>query len=125
MFWDIIIIAGVFWIIMSIFSFMQTIQIKNIYKILEPSGKVYFGRDAGFLRTRYIAFAAVAADGTVIDAKLLKASRIITPAKIRPLDHLININLTTIDPTDIDLDAGTKLAVQNLAANFKRYMKGK
>lgn len=123
MFWDIVIIAGVFWIIMSIFSFIQSVQIKNILKILEPSGKVYFGRDAGFLRTKYIAFAAVNPDGTVINARLLKACRIITPSKIQSMDVLIHKNLLTLDPVAMDLDPKKKLAIRNLSANFKKYKK--
>lgn len=121
MFWDIVIIAGVFWIIMSIFSFIQSVQIKNIFKILEPSGKVYFGRDAGFLRTKYIAFAAVNPDGTVINARLLKACRIVTPAKIQSMDDLILKNLLTLEPAAMNLDPRKKLAIQNLSANFKKY----
>ncbi len=123
MFWDIVIIAGVFWIIMSIFSFLQTVQIRNIYKILEPAGKVYFGRDAGFLRTKYIAFAAVDNGGKVTDAKLLKASRIVTVPKILPLDRLISEDLSTLEPSSMGLDNQTELAVRNLASNFKKYRK--
>ena len=123
MFWDIVIIAGVFWIIMSVFSFIQSVQIKNILKILEPSGKVYFGRDAGFLRTKYIAFAAVNPDGTVINARLLKACRIITPSKIQSMDDLIHKNLLTLEPAAMDLDPKKKLAIRNLSANFKKYKK--
>ena len=123
MFWDIVIIAGMFWIIMSVFSFIQSVQIKNILKILEPSGKVYFGRDAGFLRTKYIAFAAVNPDGTVINARLLKACRIITPSKIQSMDDLIHKNLLTLEPAAMDLDPKKKLAIRNLSANFKKYKK--
>ncbi|MEL7656224.1 MAG: transcriptional regulator GutM [Bacillota bacterium] len=123
MFWDIVIIAGVFWIIMSIFSFIQSVQIKNIFNMLEPCGKVFFGRDAGFLRTKYIAFAAVTPDGTVVNAKLLKASRIITLAKIQSLDDLISKNLLSLDPAAMDLEARKELAIQNLSANFKKYRK--
>jgi DNA-binding transcriptional regulator of glucitol operon len=125
MFWDIVIIAGIFWIIMSIFSFIQSVQIKNIFKILEPSGQVYFGRDAGFLRTKYIAFAAVNPDGTVINAKLLKACRIVTAAKIQPMDDLIDKNLLTLEPAAMDLEAKKELAIQNLSSNYKKYAKRK
>ncbi len=121
MFWNIIIISGFFWIIMSIFSFIQTVQIKNIFKILEPSGKVYFGKDAGFLRTRYIAFASVNADGIVQNARLLKTCRIITLAKIQPLDHLISENLSTLEAATMNQDVRTGLAVANLIENFKKY----
>jgi len=121
MFWDIVIIAGFFWIVMSVFSFIQSVQIKNIFKILEPSGKVYFGKDAGFLRTKYIAFAAVNPDGTVINARLLKACRIVTLAKIQSLEYLIDKNLLTLEPAAMDLEVKKELAIQNLSSNFKRY----
>lgn len=123
MFWDIVIIAGVFWIVMSIFSFLQTVQIRNIYKILEPAGKVYFGRDAGFLRTKYIAFAAVDNGGKVTDAKLLKASRIVTIPRVLPLDRIISEDLAALEPSLTGLDSRTELAVQNLSANYKKYRK--
>ena len=121
MFWDIVIIAGLFWVIMSIFSFIQSVQIRNIFKALEASGKVYFGKDAGFLRTKYIAFAAVNPDGTVIDAKLLKACRIVTLAKILSMDDLINKNLLTLEPAAMNLDTSRELAIQNLRANYKKF----
>ncbi len=120
MFWNIVIIAGFFWIIMSIFSFIQSVQVKNIFKTLEPSGKVYIGRDAGFLRTKYIAFAAVNPDGTVTNARLLKACRIITLAKIQPMDYLIHRNLLTIEPATMGLEVKKGLAIQNLSVNFKK-----
>ena len=123
MFWDIIIIAGLLWILMSLFSFIQSIHIKNIFKILQPSGKVYFGRDSGFLRTRYYAFAAVDGNGKVTDAKLLKASRIITLPKVESLDHLINQELKSLEPSSLGLDDHAGLAVQNLVANYKKLEK--
>lgn len=120
MFWDIVIIAGVFWIIMSIFSFLQSVQVRNIYTLLEPRGKVYFGRDAGVPRTKYIAFAAVNPDGVVLDAKLLKASRIITPSKIQPMECLIDKNLLSMEPASLNLDTRTEAAIQSLRTNFKK-----
>jgi|GEM_PF-2953156 Glucitol operon activator protein (GutM). len=123
MFWNIVITAGIFWIVMSIFSFIQTVQIKNIFKVLEPFGQVYFGKDAGFLRTKYIAFAAVNSDGTVTNAKLLKANRIITVAKIQSIENLINKNLWRLEPASMNLDAKMELAVQNLSTNFKKHVR--
>jgi hypothetical protein len=106
-----------------LFSFIQSIHIKNIFKILQPSGKVYFGRDAGFLRTRYYAFAAVSGNGKVMDAKLLKASRIITLPKVESLDHLINQELKSLEPSSLGLDDHVGLAVQNLVVNYKKLEK--
>ncbi len=123
MFWNIVIIAGLLWILMSLFSFIQSIHIKNIFKILQPSGKVYFGRDAGFLRTRYYAFAAVDGNGKVRDAKLLKASRIITLPKVESLDHLINQELKSLEPSSLGLDKHVELAVKNLVVNYKKLEK--
>ncbi|MDF3003186.1 MAG: hypothetical protein K0Q48_3305 [Bacillota bacterium] len=123
MFWDIVVIAGAFWIVMSIFSFIQSVHIKNIYKVLEPTGTVYFGRDAGFLRTSYYAFAAVDGNGTVQNAKLLKASRIITIPRLEPLDHLIDKNLSTLDPSVLSLNKGAQQAVISLVTNFDKKKK--
>jgi len=123
MFWDIVVIAGLFWIIMSIFSFIQSVQIKNIFKILEPFGKVYFGKDAGFLRTKYIAFAVINPDGTVVNARLLKACRIATLAKVQSMDYLINKNLLTLEPASMNLDTKKELAIQDLRTNFKKHMR--
>ncbi len=119
MFWDIVIISGVFWIIMSIFSFIQTVQVKNIYKMLEPDGCIYFGKNASFLRTKYIAFSAVNGDGKVQNAKLLKVSRIITIPKIKSLDYLIDQNLFTVKPESLNLDVHAEHAVRNLIKNYK------
>ncbi|MBN7773197.1 transcriptional regulator GutM [Clostridium aminobutyricum] len=121
MFWNIVIITGFLWTIMSIFNFIQSVHIKNIFTMLQPSGKIYSGRDAGFLRTRYIAFAAVNPDGTVLNARLLKASGIVTLSKIHSLDYLISENLLALDPTSMNLDGRSTLAIQNLITNFKKY----
>jgi DNA-binding transcriptional regulator of glucitol operon len=123
MLWNIVIIAGIVWIILSVFNFIQSVQIRNIYKLLEPCGKIYFGRDAGFLRTRYIAFASVNPDGTVQNAKMLKTSRIVTLPNIQSLDHLISKNLLSLEPAAVNLDRRSEMAVQNLIANFKKYGK--
>lgn len=123
MLWNIIIIAGIVWIILSVFSFIQSVQIRNIYKLLEPCGKIYFGKDAGFLRTRYIVFAAVNSEGTVQNAKMLKASRIVTLSKIQSLDHLISKNLLLLEPAAMNLDIRSEIAIQNLIANFKKFGK--
>lgn len=118
MFWDIVILAGAFWVLMSFFTFMQTVQVNNIYKMLETSGKVYSGMDAGFLRTKYIAFAAVNSEGMILDARMLKASRIVTLPKTQPLDDLIDKNITSLNVASMNLEKRKALAVSNLSANF-------
>lgn len=123
MFWDIIILAGAFWILMSFFTFMQTVQVNNIYKVLEPSGKVYSGMDAGFLRTKYIAFAAVSPDGRILDARILKASRIVTLPKTQSLSDLINKNIKSLEVDSMNLDKRKALAVSNMSANFIKHSK--
>lgn len=120
MFWDIVIVAGVFWIIMSFFSYLQTVQIKNIFKMLEPSGKVYFGRDGGMFFTRYYAFAAVDASGTIVDARSLKASRLVTLAKILPFDEIIGKDLENLHIHSLALDRYMVRATENLISNFKK-----
>lgn len=111
---------------MSFFIFMQTVQVNNIYKVLEPIGKVYSGMDAGFMRTRYIAFAAVDSGGKVLDARMLKASRIITLAKTLPLESLIGKNLKNLDANSLNLDKRQSLALSNLSKNYiKRSAGGK
>lgn len=123
MFWDIVIIAGVFWIIMSFFSYLQTVQIRNIFKMLEPSGKVYFGRDGGMFFSRYYAFAAVDSSGKIVDARSLKASRLVTLAKILPFDEIIGKNLESLHTHSLDLDRYMVRATGNLISNFKKYDK--
>jgi hypothetical protein len=118
MFWDIVIVAGLFWIIMSFFSFMQTLHVRNIYKVLEPAGEVYHGQDAGFLRTRYLCFAAVDQKGKIIDARLLKASRIVTMSKILPFPEIIGQNFYSLNPENMILQERPLLALKKMVENF-------
>ncbi|MBR0599232.1 transcriptional regulator GutM [Sinanaerobacter chloroacetimidivorans] len=126
MFWDIIIVAGVFWIIMSFFSYMQNVQIRNIYKVLEgSSGKIYFGRDAGIFRTKYLTFAAVNENGKVLDARKLKASRIVTFARTSPFPELIGKDLKALRTDEITEDKNIAMSLENLVKNYRKYNKVK
>lgn len=121
MFWDIVIVAGVFWVVMSIFSFIQSIHIKNIYKTLEPSGHVYFGKDAGIFRTKYYVFAAVDGHGKVEDAKILKSSRIVTLSKVEDFPALKRKELSSINTAKLNLDSRLEIATNKLISNFRKH----
>lgn len=118
MFWDIVIVAGLFWIIMSFFSFIQTLHVRNIYKVLEPAGEIYHGQDAGFLRTRYLCFAAVDQRGKVIDARLLKTSRIVTISKVLPFPEIIGQNFYSLKPENVILQERPMKALNKMIENF-------
>lgn len=120
MFWDIVIIAGIFWIIMSFFSYLQSVHLRNIYKILSPSGKIFYGRDAGFLRTRYTAFAAINNDGKIMDARVLKSKRIINFSNVISIDQIVGKNIKTLQTNILDLDNNLTIALDNLISNYNK-----
>ncbi|MGI6732172.1 MAG: transcriptional regulator GutM [Anaerovoracaceae bacterium] len=121
MFWDIIIVAGIIWIIISFFGFLQNIKVKNIFTILEKSGSVYFGRDAGLLRTKYITFVAVNPTGNVVEAMKLKATRFVTVPKVFQFSELQGANLNTLEPSSLGLDDRTTASITDLIKNYKKY----
>jgi len=120
MFWNIVILAGIFWIIMSFFSYLQSVHLRNIYKILEPSGKVYYGRDAGFLRTRFTTFAAINKDGKIVDARVLKSMRIINISNVMNLEQIVGKNIKTLQTDLLNLDKNLILAINNLIINYNK-----
>ena len=61
---NLLIIVGVLWIIGGYFSYMQTIKTNRILHELGPlADRLYRGKNAGFMRTRRIIFAAASNDG--------------------------------------------------------------
>lgn len=121
MFWDVVIVAGVFWIIMSFFSYMQAVHIRNIYKALEPLGTVYFGRDAGMFRTRYFSFVAVDSTGRVTGSRKLKASKLITFPKTMSMEELVGTDLNQLDPHAFTEDVRIQMSLVNLKDNYLKY----
>ena len=121
MFWNILIVVGILWIIFGFFNFIQTIQMKKIYKELEPSGKVYFGRDAAMFRTKLISFAAVDQKGNVLDARNLKTSRLVTLSKAYPFPDIVGKNLNTLQPTDLNISKNIESSISNLIKNYTKY----
>lgn len=119
MFWNLVIIIGIFWCIMSLFSFIQTIQINNNFKELKNHGEVYFGRDAGFLRTRIIVFAAVDEYGKVVDARRMRTYKFFIPAKTSAFSELIGKDLNKLIPSEIFEEKRLKMAIEDLLQKYK------
>lgn len=120
MFWDIVIAAGVIWIVMSFFNFLQSIQIRNIYKELETAGTVAFGKDAGVFLTRVMLFAAVDENGVVREAKKMSLVPVLVISRVSPFPQLRGQTLAALSALDLDADKRTKIAVGNLLNNYEK-----
>jgi DNA-binding transcriptional regulator of glucitol operon len=119
MIWNIVIAAGIIWIIMSFFNFLQTVQIRNIYKKLEKQGHVYFGRDAGLLRTRAMLFAAADENGIVTEAIKMKTVPVFVISKTMPFPEFGGLDLGHLDIVTLHADLRMKLAAINLLKNYE------
>ena len=119
MIWNIVIAAGIVWIVMSFFNFLQAVQIRNIYKSLGKRGTVYFGRDAGTLRTRAMLFAAADENGIVTEAIKMKTVPVFVISKALPFPEFSGLDLDHLDIVTLPADLRTKLAAINLLKNYE------
>lgn len=116
---NILIIIGVIWIIAGYFTYMQTIKLnKVVHELGEKADRLYSGKNAGFPRTRRIAFAADTNSGTIVDARILKAAFIFKPAKVVPFPELIGKNLNKLDPSAMGLDPLMEKTMYNVLKDF-------
>lgn len=117
---NLLIIIGILWIIGGYFSYMQTIKTNRILHELSPlAERLYRGRNAGFMRTRRIIFAATANNGKVVAARVLHTAIIFKPAKIHPFPELEGKNLFRLDPASMGLSPVMEKALRNLIQDAK------
>lgn len=118
---NLLIMIGILWIIAGYFSYMQTIKANKIMHELDPlAERLYSGRNAGFMRTRRIVFAAATNSGIIIDAHILCAAFIFKPAKILPFDELKGKNVFHLDPAAMGLEPVVQKALDSLIEDAKR-----
>lgn len=120
MVWDIVIVIGIVWIIMSVLSFVQNILIKNIQNALMKKGKVYYGKNAGFMRTSLLVFVAVDGKGIILEANKLKTAKVLIPPKALPFPELKGRSIHHLLKTSEEFDKKTTLALENLTLNFQK-----
>lgn len=117
---NILIVIGVIWIIAGYFTYMQTVKLnKTVNELGDKAPRLYSGKNAGFPRTRRIAFAAATESGTVKDARILKAAFIFKPAKVVSFDELIGKNLANLDPSSLKLEPVMEKTLYNLLKDYK------
>jgi DNA-binding transcriptional regulator of glucitol operon len=111
---NILIAAGVVWVLLSILSFMQFVQLRSIYNVLSEKGRILAGQDQGLFRTKYRLFAAVSKEGVVSDARVLKVVRFVTPPVVLECPQLIGFDLNNPDAGTPDADPRIQQAAKNL-----------
>lgn len=116
-----LIAIGILWVIAGYFTYMQTIKANKIMHELAPlAERLYTGKNAGFMRTRRIVFAAVTNQGTVVEARILCTSFIFKPAKILPFDELKGKNVFRMNPSSMGLEPVMAKALINLKKDAER-----
>lgn len=119
---DIIIVIGVIWIISGLFTYMQTVKTNNmINEIGQFAPRLYSGKNAGFMRTRRIIFAACANNGDIKEARVIHVAILLKPAKILDLPDLKGINVFRdgVEKTGLT-DKLLQKAYNNLREDAKR-----
>ncbi|GMO45351.1 MAG: hypothetical protein Pg6C_07380 [Treponemataceae bacterium] len=111
---NILIAAGIVWILLSVLSYVQFVHLRSIYNVLSEKGRVLAGQDKGLFRTKYRLFAAVSKDGLVTDARVLKIARFVIPSKILECPPLIGADLHNFDPAGLDAEPRIKLAAAHV-----------
>lgn len=112
---NLLIIIGVIWIISGYFTYMQTV---NANKVMHELGamaeRLYSGKNAGFMRTRRIVFAAADNKGNIVEARVLKTAFIFKPAKISAFNEIKGKNVFRLDPSSLGLEPVMEKALTNL-----------
>lgn len=117
---NLLIIVGILWIIGGYFSYMQTMKTNQILHELSPlAERLYQGKNAGFMRTRRIIFAAVSDDGNVAQARVLHTAFFLKPAKVSPFDELRGKNLFELNPSSMNLEPVMERALKSLIEDAK------
>lgn len=121
---NILIIIGIIWIIAGYFTYMQTIKINRIMHELSPvAERLYSAKNAGFMRTRCIIFAAASNSGIIKEARILHTAFIIRPARVESFDLIKGQNIFNLNPGSFNVSETTKKALRNLvmdAANRRQ-----
>lgn len=118
---NLLIIIGIIWVIAGYFTYMQTVKINRLMQELSPlAERLYTGKNARFLLTRYIIFAAVSDDGRIIESRLLRTAFIFRPARSESFDIIHGRNIFTLDPETFDISPSVKKALFSLVKDAKK-----
>jgi len=117
-FWNSLIIIGIFWVISSLFSFMQTIKINNAIKEYEKFGQVFFGKDAGFMRTRLLIIMSIDESGYIARATRLNTTFMLLPPREKYFSEIISYNIKEVENQLSFFNNRTQKALQNLISNY-------
>ena len=118
---NLLIIIGIIWVIAGYFTYMQTVKINRLMQELSPlAERLYTGKNAGFLLTRHIIFAAVSNDGRIIESRLLRTAFIFRPARSESFDIILGRNIFTLDPETFDISPSVKKALFSLIKDAKK-----
>lgn len=120
MVWNLLIFFGMVWIIQSFFSFMQGLYMNRIVKSLSGYGKVFFGKNPGFLQTKVLVFAAVDPQQCIVKADKLIPAKIFRMPKILPFNELEGTNIKNASEKQLDCDKYVLSAISNLSANYAK-----
>lgn len=117
---NLLIAIGILWCIAGYFTYMQTVKANMITQELGPlAERLYSGKNAGFMRTRRIIFAAATNSGTIVEARVLHAAVIFKPAKVYPCNELKGKNIFHLDPASMNLEPVMEKALRNLIQDAK------
>lgn len=118
---NLLIAVGILWCISGYFTYMQTVKVNMIMHELGPlASRLYSGKNAGFMRTRRVVFAAATDSGQIVEARVLHAAIIFKPAKVYPCDVLKGKNVFKMDPASMGLEPVMEKAVHNLIRDARQ-----
>jgi hypothetical protein len=94
-------------------------MINNTVKLLEESGQIYFGQDSGDGgKPKMMILAAANRKGEIIDAKVIRLLRVLTPAKSFDLPEIAGKKIDDLAPSRITRDVVMRDALKNLKLNY-------
>lgn len=97
---------------------MQTIKINNAIKEYEKFGKVYFGKDAGFMRTRLLIIMSIDESGYIARATRLNTTFMLLPPREKYFSEIISYNIKEVESQLTFFNNRTQKALQNLISNY-------
>lgn len=118
---NVILAIGVVWIYLSVLNFVQTLSLHNGIKALELDGDVYGERNGKFLKTRVYVLVAVDEDGTILNAKKLRTTRYVVPARLSQLDELRGVPIDELEEATAGRNKAIRVAAQKLVARYHSF----
>lgn len=118
---NVIIAIGVVWIYLSILNFTQTMLLHNGIKALELDGDVYGERNGKFFKTRCYVLVAVDGQGYVVNAKKLRTTLYVVPAKLSQMDELVGLHVDELEAESGGYGKAVRVAIQKLVKRYHSF----